>query len=218
MARGLQPVDMEAVMNTKQRVAVVGVDLGTTGDEAMLNGLRLVASGALDKLHLLHIVDPKRILDDPEQRAMATEAAALEGAPRSMVARAQLLGRAYELNVPSSAVIGHARLGEPAATLLQMCVDYDADLLIVGTHGRRGFDRFLEGSIAEQVVRAARCPVLVARPKDYTHAEKTVLPDAPYAPGEEPVRQPPNEPHTQVSTTLDSWAPSDNGPTGFRIV
>ena len=37
------------------------------------------------------------------------------------------------------------------------------DLLIVGSHGRTGASHFLVGSIAERVVRAAPCPVLVVR-------------------------------------------------------
>jgi universal stress protein A len=41
----------------------------------------------------------------------------------------------------------------------------DADLIIMGTHGRRGIRRMLLGSVAESVVRTARCPVLTIRPK-----------------------------------------------------
>jgi hypothetical protein len=38
---------------------------------------------------------------------------------------------------------------------------------VIGTHGRRGVDRLLVGSVAEKVVRYAGCPVLVARRKNY---------------------------------------------------
>lgn len=38
------------------------------------------------------------------------------------------------------------------------------DLLLIGTHGRTGFAHFFLGSVAERVVRAAHCPVLVLRP------------------------------------------------------
>jgi nucleotide-binding universal stress UspA family protein len=40
-----------------------------------------------------------------------------------------------------------------------------ADLVVMGTHGRRGLRRVLLGSIAESVVRSAPCPVLTIRPK-----------------------------------------------------
>jgi nucleotide-binding universal stress UspA family protein len=62
-------------------------------------------------------------------------------------------------------VVTHARIGDASSTLLQMAVDYDADVLIVGTHARRGVDRLMLGSVAERLVREARCPVLIARPK-----------------------------------------------------
>ena len=40
---------------------------------------------------------------------------------------------------------------------------YDADLIVMGTHGRGGIAHVLMGSVAEQVVRAAPCPVLLVR-------------------------------------------------------
>lgn len=40
---------------------------------------------------------------------------------------------------------------------------YHADLIVIGTHGRRGFHRFFFGSIAEQLVRQSRLPVLLVR-------------------------------------------------------
>jgi nucleotide-binding universal stress UspA family protein len=40
-----------------------------------------------------------------------------------------------------------------------------ADLLVVGTHGRKGVSHLLLGSVAERLVRTAHCPVLVVRPE-----------------------------------------------------
>lgn len=40
-----------------------------------------------------------------------------------------------------------------------------ADLIVIGTHGRRGMKRLLLGSVAEAIVRTAPCPVLTLRPK-----------------------------------------------------
>lgn len=47
--------------------------------------------------------------------------------------------------------------------LLTYADENDIDLIIVGTHGRRGFQRMLMGSVAEEVVRRAPCPVLTVR-------------------------------------------------------
>src|SRR5215510_9500594 len=51
--------------------------------------------------------------------------------------------------------------GEPAAELINWAVAKQVQLMIIGTHGRRGATRFLMGSVAERVLREAPCAVLV---------------------------------------------------------
>lgn len=53
--------------------------------------------------------------------------------------------------------------GDPAARLLRLAQAHHADLIVVGTHGRRGLARVLLGSVAEEIVRSTTVPVLVAR-------------------------------------------------------
>lgn len=53
--------------------------------------------------------------------------------------------------------------GEPAQEILRCAEDENADLIVMTTHGRTGFSRLLMGSVAEHVVRKARCPVLTFR-------------------------------------------------------
>jgi nucleotide-binding universal stress UspA family protein len=55
------------------------------------------------------------------------------------------------------------RLGEAIASEARQ---WEADLIVVGTHGRRGIGRVLLGSGAEQIVRSAPVPVLVIRGDD----------------------------------------------------
>lgn len=57
-----------------------------------------------------------------------------------------------------------AETGEAAATVVDQALATRADLLVMGTHGRSGFDRFLLGSVAEKVLRKAPCPVLTVPP------------------------------------------------------
>jgi Universal stress protein UspA and related nucleotide-binding proteins len=45
--------------------------------------------------------------------------------------------------------------------------EYDADLIIIGTHGRTGLEHVLFGSTAEKVVRKAHCPVFTVKPKNF---------------------------------------------------
>lgn len=55
------------------------------------------------------------------------------------------------------------REGFPTDAILNFAQTQSVDLIVMGTHGRRGFDRFAMGSVTEQVLRKARCPVLVIR-------------------------------------------------------
>ena len=54
--------------------------------------------------------------------------------------------------------------GIPAEEILAKAEAVKASLIIMGTHGRRGFDHFIFGSTAEKVVKTASCPVLTVRP------------------------------------------------------
>ena len=53
--------------------------------------------------------------------------------------------------------------GPPAETVLDLADAWEASLVVVGTHGRRGLARVLVGSVAEAVLRRSRVPVLVVR-------------------------------------------------------
>jgi nucleotide-binding universal stress UspA family protein len=55
------------------------------------------------------------------------------------------------------------RVGTPADEIVRYADFCDVDLIIMGTHGRSGLAHALMGSVAEQVVRAAPCPVLLVR-------------------------------------------------------
>jgi len=53
--------------------------------------------------------------------------------------------------------------GEPSTEILEMAKKLHCDLIIIGTHGRTGLSRLLAGSVAEEVMRYAPCPVLTIR-------------------------------------------------------
>jgi nucleotide-binding universal stress UspA family protein len=52
------------------------------------------------------------------------------------------------------------RQGAPAAVIVEQARTLPADLIVLGTHGRSGFERFMLGSVTERVLRTAPCPVL----------------------------------------------------------
>lgn len=53
--------------------------------------------------------------------------------------------------------------GEPADAIVRFAREQETDLIVIATHGRTGWRRSVFGSVAERVVRLARCPVLTIR-------------------------------------------------------
>uniref|UniRef100_A0A7C3UZV1 Universal stress protein n=1 Tax=Desulfobacca acetoxidans TaxID=60893 RepID=A0A7C3UZV1_9BACT len=62
---------------------------------------------------------------------------------------------------PGVAATTSVSAGDPAFEILRLAQELEADLIVIATHGRGGWRRFLFGSVAEKVVREAECPVLV---------------------------------------------------------
>ena len=71
----------------------------------------------------------------------------------------------HELRPPDPQVRVEHRLadGDPARQILGTAQESKCDLIVMGTHGRTGLTRLLMGSVAEQVVRKAGCPVLTIK-------------------------------------------------------
>ncbi|WP_243544898.1 universal stress protein [Pseudodesulfovibrio tunisiensis] len=68
-------------------------------------------------------------------------------------------------NFKDPAVEGKVVTGYPAEEVLAISEAEGCDLIVMGTHGRKGIDRILFGSVAEKVVKSSRCPVLTIRPE-----------------------------------------------------
>lgn len=90
----------------------------------------------------------------------------------SMLADNQRALDALAARVPFGARIGQIlmKTGDARDMIDQTAKEIGADLIVMGTHGRRGFSRALLGSTAEVVVRTAPCPVLTVRMKDQKHS------------------------------------------------
>lgn len=85
--------------------------------------------------------------------------------------------------VPHSAAAFEHRclMGSPADEILEFVDRVHIDLIVMGSHGRTGFSRLITGSVAEQVMRGARCPVLIIKPriKQITTVAAVSAPDSP---------------------------------------
>lgn len=87
--------------------------------------------------------------------AEAADAARLEGELRQLALAAESRG------VPTRTLLIE---GEPTAGIVGLSESLEADMIVMGTHGRSGLDRWVLGSVAETVVQEARCPVLTVAP------------------------------------------------------
>jgi nucleotide-binding universal stress UspA family protein len=77
---------------------------------------------------------------------------------RELVALVNDLARVHNLPVR-----GRILFGEPGRAILKVSSAERHGLIVMGTHGRSGLSRLAFGSVAEKVVRDARCPVLTVR-------------------------------------------------------
>ncbi|HVE09519.1 MAG TPA: universal stress protein [Paraburkholderia sp.] len=139
---------------------LVALDGSDTSARALEVALRLARdSHAL--LHPLYVIDvPLIAYDTPGfdpsviRDAFRQEGERVIGDARDRMAVQQVNGspRIVEATAP----------GEDVAHRVQLAADEcAADLIVMGTHGRRGFRRLVLGSVAERVLRSAHCPVLL---------------------------------------------------------
>lgn len=107
-------------------------------------------------LHVLYVVDTNALPLDAHAQLIFEY---LEEQGRQ--SEADIVDRAEERGVES--VVGEVAEGSPHEAILEYVEDNDIDLVVMGTHGRRGIDRYLLGSVTERVLRGADVPVLTVR-------------------------------------------------------
>lgn len=150
-------------MSTPYRI-VIGFDFSDLARAAFAEAVALGRGQKEPELHLVTVVDSD-----------ASELIPTEDRHQSLVqitdhVRERLIAEAGRL-LPGEGgplrTIGHVRVGSIADEIVSLATEVRADLLVLGTHGRRGVRRLIMGSVAERSARMAPCPVLIVRPRDY---------------------------------------------------
>lgn len=114
---------------------------------------------ALSVLHIVPTFDPVEV----QASAIGAPVHFAYPVPREQVL--DELARAVEAaGIPPLDVTYLAEAGDASATIVDRSVEMAADLLVMGTHGRSGFNRWVLGSVTEKVLRKAPCPVLTVPP------------------------------------------------------
>jgi nucleotide-binding universal stress UspA family protein len=153
-------------MSAEHSQVVVAFDFSHSGQAALYRGLALAARAPFHVLHFACIVDAHAGLAAiPTKHVDADYVQRVHDAMRSLIEQEL---RAHGTTGRVHYFV-HARIGKPADEILGVARDVGADLIIVGSKGLTGLERLVMGSVAERVVREARCTVEVARLKAYEY-------------------------------------------------
>jgi len=148
---------------------LVPVDASETAEAGLDEALRL-ARLCGGQVRLLHISEDLPFA--PEAAVYHAQAAAVvsEGVQRGSALLARLSEHVAAQGIDVDTVLVESRGRHVHEFVNEQAQAWNAELVVLGTHGRRGVERALVGSVAEQVVRHSQVPVLLVRhlesPKD----------------------------------------------------
>jgi nucleotide-binding universal stress UspA family protein len=149
----------------KIKKILIGIDESSFAEHAAEYGFD-IAHSFNAKVGLVHIVEPIVVPVSTSSDMMGTSSMGLavndvelmniqNDASESLIDRTiKKLGKGLE-------VTHFNEFGDTADGILTCAKEFNADLIVLGTHSRTGLDRFLMGSVAEHVVRHSTIPVLV---------------------------------------------------------
>lgn len=139
-----------------KRTVVVPIDFAESSADAIRTALEHVGKPA--DVHVIHVLLPLDYMSPGMVFDTVTEKSRTEAAEKHC---AEFL-KQYGISGVQSTVC----LGDPGHEVTEYARKAKADLIIVPSHGYHGVKRLILGSVAEQVIRHADCPVLVLRRRD----------------------------------------------------
>jgi len=130
-----------------RRSILFATDFSVVDKEALQSACRF-ADAWKAKILIAHIVDSEE-----------SQAHANANSPQGIRRKLQELFP-HDIEIDYEYVL---RKGRPAKAIKELAIEFDVDLIVLGTHGRKGIQRMFAGSIAEKIIRSASCPVLTLR-------------------------------------------------------
>ena len=138
---------------------LVPVDGSTTSMNGLEKAIRLSrASGA--KLRILHVVDG--IAFSREHSMFTATAEKFRESGKKLIK--EVMARVKKQGIQADSRLVENLTGRAADTIAKEASKWKADMIVMGTHGRRGFNRLMLGSDAELVARTATVSVLLVQP------------------------------------------------------
>jgi nucleotide-binding universal stress UspA family protein len=146
---------------------LAAIDFSEASDLVVEHALAVARHAYANEIHFLHVRPEPH--DEADVRGRQAEF------EEWLDARVRACGPVSH----SVKVVAHEASGNPADVIVDMAGELLASAVIVGTHGRKGFQRVVMGSVAESVVRNAGCPVLVVRPQTHSQPAARIEPPCP---------------------------------------
>ncbi len=152
------------------RKILVPIDGSATSTRGLTEAIRLAQDqGAA--LRLVHVLDELIVTPGAETVVYLDNTVdLLREAGEQILAKAKTL--VQEAGLEAESVIREIMGGRAAGSVVAEAKSWGADLIVLGTHGRRGVGRLVMGSDAEEVVRTAQVPVLLVRSDAETRASR----------------------------------------------
>ena len=151
---------------------LVPIDGSPTSNLGLSEAIKLAKNQGA-KLRLIHSVDEYTAMSSADVMAYANTDDLLESmrqGGKMIIEKAEALAKRNGV-APESVMI-ESFGGRAAEFIVAQAKKWGADLIVLGTHGRRGVKRLVMGSDAEQVVRTSPVPVLLVRAKAATRAAR----------------------------------------------
>ncbi|MFJ1267123.1 universal stress protein [Legionella lytica] len=143
---------------------MLAVDGSDTSNSAMEEVIKLIKNENA-QLKIIHVVDESLLYYGGPGFDYSAYIEVLRTEGQDILNKAQqFIAARVAITVEAELLeLGQLQGGRVAEVIVDATKEWPADLLVLGTHGRKGFSRFLLGSVAEHVMRIASTPVLLVR-------------------------------------------------------
>lgn len=156
---------------------IVGFDFSENADLALSEAFVLASLNKIDGVHVIGVLEQPRALGRVRQSHITFQDA--EEAQKLVAEAVHDVAGRFDIDLQPKTFV-HTRIGDPTREIISLAHEMAAGLIIVGTHGRKGLQRVIMGSVAEKIVRFAPCPVLVMRPTEAAEdADEEFQPEPP---------------------------------------
>jgi len=141
---------------------LIAVDNSTCSEKAAKTGYEMAAKFNAE-VALVNIVEPLPATVNPDYTLAPVFLEAYDNSAENSHVLLREIENKYSngLSTTYLTVVDTATHG-----IIQQAEEWDAELIVIGTHGRTGLYHFLMGSVAEHVARKSACPVLIVPNKD----------------------------------------------------